>query len=46
MVRDGVLLGVPSSTLVVGDVLVLNEGDAVGADARLAQTPELLLLEA
>lgn len=46
VVRDGVLSRVPSATLVVGDVLVLNEGDAVGADARLAQTAELHLLEA
>ena len=46
VVRDGHLLRVPSAALVVGDVLVLAEGDAVGADARLAEVAELRLLEA
>jgi magnesium-transporting ATPase (P-type) len=42
----GQLLRIPSAALVLGDVLVLAEGDAVGADARLAETADLLLLEA
>jgi P-type Ca2+ transporter type 2C len=46
VVRDGQLLRIPSAALVVGDVLVLAEGDAVGADARLAETADLRLLEA
>ncbi len=35
VLRDGVLATVPSFELVRGDILVLSEGDAVGADARL-----------
>jgi len=45
VVRDGLLARVSSATLVLGDVLVLSEGDAVGADARLAETAELHMLE-
>ena len=44
--RDGRLQHVPSTALVRGDVLVLAEGDAVGADARLLQAAALRLLEA
>ena len=44
--RDGRLQQVLSSQLVRGDVLVLAEGDAVGADARLFQASALQLLEA
>ncbi len=46
VVRDGVLLRIPSAALVLGDLLVLAEGDAVGADARLAEAAELRMLEA
>jgi Ca2+-transporting ATPase len=46
VLRDGTVATVPSADLVKGDVLVLAEGDAVGADARLAQTAALKLLEA
>lgn len=46
VVRDGLLQRVPSAALVVGDLLVLGEGDAVGADARLSQSTGLQLLEA
>ena len=46
VLRDGVVTRVPSAELVKGDVLVLAEGDAVGADARLAQAAALKLLEA
>ncbi|PTT89295.1 haloacid dehalogenase, partial [Pelomonas sp. HMWF004] len=46
VVRDGLLSRVPSATLVVGDVLVLSEGDAVGADARLSEAAQLHMLEA
>jgi P-type Ca2+ transporter type 2C len=34
VVRDGKLLRVPSAELVCGGLLVLGQGDAVGADAR------------
>lgn len=46
VLRDGALARVPSTELVKGDVLVLAEGDAVGADARLVQAAALMLLEA
>ncbi|MFN9504554.1 MAG: cation-translocating P-type ATPase [Rubrivivax sp.] len=44
--RGGRLLRIPSAELVVGDLLVLSEGDAVGADARLVKAVGLRLLEA
>ena len=46
VLRDGKLLRVPSAELVRGDVLVLAEGDAVGADARLVQATSLRVQEA
>jgi magnesium-transporting ATPase (P-type) len=46
VLRDGVVARVPSAELVKGDLLVLAEGDAVGADARLTQAAALKLLEA
>ncbi|MGQ0699053.1 MAG: cation-translocating P-type ATPase [Panacagrimonas sp.] len=46
VLRDGQVLRVPSSELVCGDVLVLGEGDAVGADARLNQASSLRVHEA
>jgi magnesium-transporting ATPase (P-type) len=46
VLREGELRTVPSRELVRGDVLVLNEGDAVGADARLLTAAALRLSEA
>jgi magnesium-transporting ATPase (P-type) len=46
VLRDGQLQRVPSAVLVKGDLLVLGEGDAVGADARLVQAASLRVLEA
>ncbi len=46
VMRDGQLLRVPSAELVRGDVLVLAEGDAVGADARLIEATSLRVQEA
>ncbi len=46
VVRDGVSLSIPSSQLVRGDVLLLGEGDSVGADARLVQSGALRVSEA
>jgi Ca2+-transporting ATPase len=46
VLRDGQVQSVPSASLVRGDVLVLAEGDAVGADARLVEVAALRLLEA
>ncbi|HET7596672.1 MAG TPA: cation-transporting P-type ATPase, partial [Burkholderiales bacterium] len=46
VVRDGEVIRVPSVALVRGDLLVLNEGDAVGADARLVHSASLRTQEA
>ena len=46
VVRDGRVLRVPSAELVPGDVLLLGEGDAVGADARLVRAASLRVQEA
>lgn len=46
VMRSGVLKRVPSASLVCGDLLVLAEGDSVGADARLVQADALRVQEA
>ncbi|KRB96969.1 haloacid dehalogenase [Hydrogenophaga sp. Root209] len=46
VLRDGKPQRVPSAELVRGDVLVLAEGDAIGADARLLQATALRVQEA
>ncbi len=46
VMRNGQLLRVPSVELVRGDLLVLGEGDSVGADARLVQATSLRVQEA
>jgi Ca2+-transporting ATPase len=46
VIRDGLAQRVPSAELVRGDLMLLSEGDAVGADARLVQATSLHLLEA
>ena len=46
VLRDGQLARVPSAALVRGDLLVLGEGDAVGADARLVEAAALRVQEA
>jgi P-type Ca2+ transporter type 2C len=46
VVRGGEQFRIPSSELVPGDVLLLAEGDAVGADARLVQAATLRVQEA
>ena len=46
VLRNGAVKQVPSAELVRGDVLVLAEGDAVGADARLFQAANLGVQEA
>jgi Ca2+-transporting ATPase len=45
VIRDGVNLRLPSSKLVRGDLLVLGEGDSVGADARLVRVGALRVNE-
>ena len=46
VLRDGKPLRVPSAELVRGDVIVLAEGDAAGADARLLASSSLRVQEA
>jgi Ca2+-transporting ATPase len=46
VVRDGSQREVPAADLVVGDLLVLAEGDIVPADARIVQAAALLVDEA
>ncbi len=46
VIRDGQIMRVPGSGLVSGDLLVLGEGDAVGADARLVEATSLHVQEA
>ncbi|HSV52773.1 MAG TPA: cation-translocating P-type ATPase [Burkholderiaceae bacterium] len=46
VLREGQVLRVPSAALVRGDLLVLGEGDAIGADGRLVQAASLRVQEA
>jgi Ca2+-transporting ATPase len=46
VLRDGASIEVPASDLVVGDLLRLEEGDAVPADARLSKIVGLQAAEA
>ncbi|WP_040283471.1 cation-translocating P-type ATPase [Tessaracoccus massiliensis] len=46
VLRDGKLTDVASTDIVPGDILVLSEGDAVGADARLFTSSSLRVQEA
>ena len=46
VLRDGQVRRLPSAELVRGDLLVLGEGDSVGADARLVQSTSLRVQEA
>lgn len=45
VIRNGVEDSIPDTELVVGDILVLREGDKVGADARLIQINNLKIDE-
>lgn len=46
VVRDGRIQRVPTADLVRGDLLVLSEGDYIGADARLVSCSSLFVNEA
>ncbi len=46
VVRDGADRSIASTHLVPGDIIVLGEGDAVGADARLIEAASLSVEEA
>lgn len=41
VLRDGIKKSVPSSSLVPGDILILEEGDYIAADARLIESVSL-----
>ncbi|NBA62690.1 cation-translocating P-type ATPase [Enterococcus mundtii] len=45
VIRNGRLMEVESSTIVPGDILFLEEGDAVVADARLIESKNLACIE-
>jgi len=45
VLRDGRLMSLPAGELVRGDVLVLSEGDSVGADGRLVSATGLRIQE-
>ena len=44
VMRNSQVTRIPSIDLVLGDILILNEGDAVGADARLIEANSLRVL--
>jgi len=46
VLRDGQEQEVPATEVVPGDILVLAEGDAVAADARLVEAASLMVAEA
>lgn len=46
IVRDGQEARIPATDVVPGDVLLLVEGDAVSADARLVEAASLMVAEA
>jgi magnesium-transporting ATPase (P-type) len=46
VVRDGRTRRIPAADLVPGDLLLLEEGDAVGADGRLVEVASLRVAEA
>ncbi|AWB84184.1 cation-translocating P-type ATPase [Corynebacterium liangguodongii] len=45
VLRGGKLATIPATDIVPGDVLVLGEGDSVGADARLISSTDLRIQE-
>lgn len=46
VIRDGKMFHIPSTELVVGDIVILNEGDKVNADARIIECENLQTDEA
>jgi Ca2+-transporting ATPase len=45
VIRDGATTRIPGNEIVIGDLLVINEGDRVPADATLIQSNDLLVDE-
>jgi Ca2+-transporting ATPase len=46
VIRDGVLSSVPAADVVAGDIIVVEEGDTVAADARVVESTALSMAEA
>ncbi len=46
VLRDGKIVAIPSSELVVGDVVILEAGDAVPTDGRILESASLKIEEA
>ena len=46
VIRDGQIVTVPSSELVVGDIVVLEAGDSVPADCRIVESASMKIEEA
>lgn len=46
VIREGVMVNVPSSELVVGDIVLLEAGDAVPADCRILESASMKIEEA
>jgi len=46
VIRNGILLEIPSSELVPGDVVVLNSGDKINSDCRIIESEDLQTNEA
>ena len=46
VIRDGKQIAIPSEELVVGDIIVLEAGDAVPADARIIECASMKIEEA
>ena len=46
VIRDGKQISIPSEDLVVGDIIVLEAGDAVPADARIIECASMKIEEA
>ena len=43
--RDGLLIEIPSSEVVVGDILIIEAGDFIAADARIIESNSLQISE-
>lgn len=46
VLRDGIIKSVPSNELIPGDIIIINEGDYISADARIIECSEFRTNEA
>ena len=44
--RDGSLVGIPSKTIVPGDIVILGAGDGIPADSLILDSKDLFVNEA